>query len=113
MAQNIAVVLGAATIGRGDDELGAILVRNFLRMLKEQTPRPQTLVFMNGGVQLVVEGSPVLDELEALQGLGVELLSCGTCLDFFELRPRVKAGRASNMAEIFERLGAADKVLSM
>jgi selenium metabolism protein YedF len=113
MAQNMVVLLGSATIGRGDDELGAILTRNFLRMLKDNEPRPKTLIFMNGGVKLAVADSPVLDELEALEKLGVELLCCGTCLDFFELRASVKVGRASNMAEIFERLSQADKVLSV
>ncbi len=113
MARKMTVVLSAATIGRGDDELGAILTRNFLRLLKDSEPRPQALIFMNGGVKLVVDGSPVLDELEALQALGVELLSCGTCLDFFELRAQVKAGRASNMAEIFAHLSGADQVVSM
>lgn len=113
MALSMAVLISGATIGRGDDELGAILMRNFLRMLLEQEPRPQTVVFMNGGVRLAVDGSPVLDELAALQAKGVELLSCGTCLDFFGLRERVKAGRASNMAEIFQRLGQAEKVLSV
>jgi len=113
MADTTVVVLGSATIGRGDDTLGAVLTRNFLRMLRDNEPRPETLVFINSGVRLTTEGTPVLEEIQDLERLGVELLSCGTCLDFFSIRDKLIAGRASNMGEIYQRLGAAGKVISM
>jgi selenium metabolism protein YedF len=113
MLETTVVVLGSANIGRGDDTLGAVLTRNFLRMLRDNEPRPATLIFINTGVRLTTEGTPVLEEMLELEKLGVELLSCGTCLDFFNIREKLIAGRASNMGEIYAQLGAAGKVISM
>lgn len=113
MAEDTVVLFTAATIGRGDDELGAVLTRNFLKMLKDTEPRPATVLFMNSGVFLTTEGTPVRDEITAIAEAGVELLSCGTCLDFFKLREKVIAGRPSNMGEIYLRLHAAAKVITV
>jgi hypothetical protein len=66
---------------------------------------------MNSGVKLVAAGSEGVAPLAALEELGTEVLSCGTCLDYFELRERLGVGRASNMQEIAARLMAADHVV--
>jgi selenium metabolism protein YedF len=113
MEPTAVMLVTAATIGRGSDDLGGILTRNLLRMVRDSEQRPSTLIFLNGGVYLTTEGSPVKDELDALEALGIELLSCGTCLDFFQLRDKVQSGRASNMGEIYSRLAGAAKVISL
>ena len=108
---NVAVLLASATIGHGDDDLGRLLMVAFVKTLKNLVPRPRTLLFMNGGVRLVVEGSELVEALKELEAEGAELLVCGTCLDFFDLKKKLRAGKISNMFEIASRLVAADRVL--
>ena len=100
-------------MGRGDEELGGILVRAFFHTLGEVEPLPQTVIFFNGGVKLVVEGSPVLEDLQALEAQGIEILACGTCLGHYGLRERVAVGEVSNMYTIAETLLSAGKVVSL
>jgi tRNA 2-thiouridine synthesizing protein A len=110
-APRVAVLLASATIGHGDDDLGRLLMIAFVKTLKSLDPRPRTLLLMNGGVRLAAEGSELVDALRELEAEGAELLVCGTCLDFFRLKEKLRAGRVSNMFEIASRLVAADRVL--
>jgi selenium metabolism protein YedF len=100
-------------MGRGDDELGQILIRGFFHALGEVKPTPDTIIFFNSGVKLVVEGSPVLEDLQALCGQGIEVLSCGTCLGYFGLKEKVAVGQVSNMYAIAEALLRARKVINL
>jgi selenium metabolism protein YedF len=100
-------------MGRGDEELGGILVRAFFHTLGEVEPLPQTIIFFNSGVKLVVEGSPVVEDLQALRDRGVEILACGTCLGHYELKDKVAVGEVSNMYTIAETLLSAGKVVSL
>jgi selenium metabolism protein YedF len=100
-------------MGRGDDELGRILARGFFHALGEVTPRPDTIIFFNSGVKLVVQGSPVLEDLQALCGQGIEILACGTCLGHFDLKDKLVVGEVSNMYSIAEALLSAGKVVSL
>ena len=101
------LVLTGDTIGRGDLELGQILVRSLLYTLQEITPRPDTLILMNAGVKLAVEESPVLADLQHLQQEGVDILVCGTCLDYYHIKHRIAAGVISNMYTIAETMLSA------
>ncbi len=105
--------IGSDTVGRGPEELGGILMRSLLHTLTEVSPCAATLVFMNTGVRLVVEGSPVLDDLRQLCERGVQILACGTCLGYFGLKDRVAVGTVSNMYTIVETLLGAGKVISL
>jgi selenium metabolism protein YedF len=100
-------------MGRGDEELGGILVRAFFHTLGEVEPLPDTVIFFNSGVKLVVEGSPVVEDLQALKTRGIEILACGTCLGHFELKDKVAVGEVSNMYTIAETLLGAGKVVSL
>jgi len=97
--------------GHGDDELGAILIRALLKTLGEIEPAPAALIFVNGGVRLTTHGSELLDDLRALEALGCEVLSCGTCLDYYGLEQALEVGRVSNMFEIASRLAQAERVV--
>ena len=108
---NVVVLLSTKTLGLGDDDLGRLLMVAFVKTLKDLVPRPRTLLFMNGGVRLAVEGSELVDALAALEEDGVEILVCGTCLDFFGLKDALSVGKISNMFEISSRMVAADKVV--
>jgi selenium metabolism protein YedF len=110
-SKKVVVFVDGTTVGRGDDRLGAILMKSFLHTLKEIEPRPWRLIFMNAGVRLAAEGSDLLGLLGELESLGVEILSCGTCLDFFELKQRLGAGRITNMYEIVSSLVEATNIL--
>jgi len=98
--RKLLIFIDGETVGRGSEELGQILMRSFLMTLKELTPLPWRIVFINSGVKLAVESSPYLNTLADLQALGVEVLSCGTCLDYYNIKNSLKAGRVSNMYEI-------------
>lgn len=109
----LVVVVPADTMGRGDDELGGILIRGFLYTLNEVEPLPETIIFLNSGVRLAVEGSPVLDDLQKLIDRGVEILACGTCLGHFGLKEKLALGEVSNMYTIAETLLNAGKTVSV
>ncbi|MBM4370223.1 MAG: DsrE family protein, partial [Deltaproteobacteria bacterium] len=96
-----------------DEVLGGLLLRNALKTLARLEPPPAALLFMNGGVRLCCQGSDVLEVLHDLEGLGVELLCCGTCLDFFHLKEKLAAGRVSNMLEILSRQGSAERLIRL
>jgi len=110
---SLVLVIPGEFMGRGDDELGHVLMRGFFHTLGEVAPLPDTLIFFNSGVKLVVEGSPVLGDLCDLAGQGVEILACGTCLGHYELKDRVAVGQVSNMYAIAETMLGAGKVVSL
>lgn len=110
-AKKIAVLIGSETMGRGDDELGTVLMRSFLHTLKELDPLPWKLIFVNGGVRLTSEGSDYLSVLQELVELGIDVVSCGTCLDFFHLKDKLRVGGVTNMYEIVSSLAEATHTL--
>ena len=92
------------TLGHGSDELGKILIRSFFTALLEVDPKPKTLLFLNGGVKLTVQGSMVLPSLQKLEQQGVSVLSCGTCLDYYNLKEQLAVGSVTNMFTIIAAL---------
>jgi selenium metabolism protein YedF len=107
------VLIPSEGMGRGDEELGGILLRSFLHTLNEVEPLPDTIIFLNAGVKLTVEGSPVLEDLEALGKRGVGILACGTCLGHLGLKDKLAVGEVSNMYSIAETLLAAGNVVAL
>ena len=107
------LLVGSDVMGRGPEELGWVLIRGFFHTLGETEPLPETIIFLNTGVRLVADSSPVLEDLRALQDAGVQILACGTCLDYFGLKGQVAVGQISNMYTIAETLLAAGKVISL
>jgi selenium metabolism protein YedF len=100
-------------LGRGPVELGERLMGAFFHSLREVSPKPATIIFMNAGVKLAVEGSRALDDLRALAAAGVEILACGTCLGYFELTEKLAVGRVSNMYDIASALCGAGKIVEL
>lgn len=98
--KKLLVFVDGETVGRGSEELGAILMRSFLLTLKELNPLPWRIIFMNSGVKLAVDGSPYIGALNDLVAIGAEILSCGTCLDYYRVKDRLMVGKISNMYEI-------------
>jgi selenium metabolism protein YedF len=112
-ATDFVVFIESDSLGRGSEELGRILMRSFLHTLGEGELKPARIIMVNSGVKLACEGSDVLEDLHELSRQGVEILSCGTCLDYFGLKPKLQVGRISNMYEILSSLAHAGKVLKM
>jgi len=110
----LVLIVPSEFMGRGEhDELGRILMRGFFHTLGEVQPLPNTVIFLNSGVKLVVESSPVLEDLQALSERGVEVLACGTCLGYYELKEQVAVGEISNMYTIAETILRARKTIGL
>ncbi len=107
----VVVFFASKLLGVGEEELGRILMRAFVKTLKEVEPRPAQAIFMNSGVFLTTEGSDLVDDLRELERLGVEIISCGTCLDYYKLVDKLRVGRSTNMYEIASILAGADRVV--
>lgn len=105
------VQIAAATMGDGDDELGALLLRSFLKTQRELHHPPDRIVFYNGGVRLCCTGSVLLDDLRSLESSGVEIIACGTCLNFFDLADELAVGRVTDMLEIATSLADAGSII--
>jgi len=105
------ILISTDVLGKGDRKLGVTLMDAFLYTLVDADPRPQKIILLNEGVRLAISGSSVLDALEVLHNKGVEILSCGTCLNFYQLTDKLKIGTVTNMVEVVESLSKADKVI--
>ncbi len=109
MAKRILIL--SDRIGRGDEELGRALMRNFLYSVARNDDKPAAVMMMNEGVRLACEGSEVLDELSLLAENGVAIKACGTCLDFLGLTEKLAIGEVSTMpAAVAAILGDDDIV---
>jgi len=107
------ILITSDSLGRGAQELGELLMRNFLQTLADGEVMPRCLLFINSGVKLCCEGSSVLATLLNLEQRGVEILSCGTCLDYYQLKEKLCVGSITNMYTILEHLLAAEKVITL
>jgi selenium metabolism protein YedF len=107
------VVIPSDQMGRGEEELGRVLIRAFLHTLTEASDKPDTIIFFNTGVKLTVEGSVVLEDLQALEKKGVEILICGTCLDYFGLKQKIAVGQVSNMYTIVKTMLSAGRLVTV
>jgi len=97
-------------LGRGDEQLGTMLMANFLRLLGDSQDKPGKMIFWNAGVRLLCEGSPVLNRLKLLEERGVELLACATCLEHFELTDKLAVGKPTNMMKSIQSMLSSDIV---
>ena len=105
------VAISSATMGSGSDELGGALMKSFIYALGQQEILPETILFYNGGAKLTVEGSESLEDLKTLEEQGVEIQTCGTCLDYYGIKDKLAIGGVTNMYSIVETLQNAISVL--
>jgi len=107
------VFLSSDQIGRGDEALGRLLVRGFLHTIGELDRPPRTLVLMSSGVRLAAEQEDAIELLRGIESRGVEILVCGTCLDYFHLLDTLRVGRVSNLYEITEKFLGTGEVVTV
>ncbi len=101
----------SSEMGYGDDALGELLLRSLIKTINKLNQLPGSMVFYNAGVKLCCVGSVLLEDIHELESLGVEVLVCGTCLNFFDLGDQLEAGRVTDMLEIGNTLSAAGKII--
>jgi len=98
-------------MGRGNDELGEVLMRSFVHTLLTLEPRPATIILYNTGVRLATRESALIDDLRQLEAAGVGLIVCGTCVNYFGLKEQLGAGIISNMYDIAATMAGAGKLV--
>jgi selenium metabolism protein YedF len=108
---NFIIVLSSDKMGEGDDELGHLLMNNFIKAIKDLDRLPQKLIFYNKGVNLVTKNSPVIEHLKDLEKMGVEIMICATCVDYYSLEASLGVGTLSNMYTIAEVMASAGSIV--
>ena len=109
--KNTVVVISSKAMGHGGDELGTALMKGFIYALSQQDTLPTTILFYNGGATIPVEGSVSLEDLKNMEAQGVEILTCGTCLNFYGLTEKLAVGQVTNMYTIVEKMMGADLIV--
>lgn len=110
---DLVIYVASDRMGEGNDELGNVLMKGYFYTLTERTPYPKALLFVNGGIKMTVETSPVLEHLRALEEKGVEILSCGTCLDYYNMKDQLAVGGVTNMYTIVDTMNGAKKTIKV
>jgi len=108
---DLVVAVDSAVMGHGSDELGKVLMKGFLFAVTQLPELPKTLLFYNGGAHLTCRGSDSLEDLKGLEAQGVEILTCGTCLNHYGLTEELAVGGVTNMYSIVEKLAGAGRVV--
>ena len=109
--KNTVVVISSKAMGHGGDELGTALMKGFIYALSQQEQLPSTILFYNGGASITCEGSVSLEDLKSMEAQGVEILTCGTCLNFYGLTEKLAVGSVTNMYTIVEKMNGADLII--
>jgi len=109
----VVVFVTTDRLGEGDERLGTILMKAFLNTLHDSEPKPEKVIFINNGVKLSTEGSEMLDSLEVLTEDGVQIISCGTCLNYYDILDKLKFGIVGNMYDIVNVLLDANKIIKI
>ena len=109
--KKVVVYINSYLLGGGDEALGSFLMKAFLKTLLDLETQPSRLILLNSGVQLATEDSKVLETLKLLSEKGVEIVCCGTCIDYYELKGKIRVGVISNMYEIIQSMLEADRVI--
>lgn len=111
--KTLTIVITSNRLGSGDDTLGSTLIKSYLYALSESDKIPENLFFLNSGVQLTSEGSEVLDSLKKLRERGVNIASCGICLDFYNLKDKLVIGEITNMYSIVEKMNTSENTIKL
>jgi selenium metabolism protein YedF len=111
--QSLVILVSTDKLGSGNDELGTLLMKSYLFALSEADKIPTDLIFLNAGVKLTAEGSESLESIKKLHSKGVNVMSCGTCLDFYNLKEKLQVGEISNMYTIVEKTNGSGNTIKL
>ena len=109
--ENIVVVIDSDQMGKGDEELGKILVKGFIYSLTEMETLPKTVILYNKGVLLATVNENTIEDLKKLESMGVEVISCGTCANYYHVQDKLQVGSLTNMYTIVDRQFKATKLI--
>ena len=113
MENNTVLLFTRNGLGHGSEDLQLMLAGKYLNLLLESGDLPAKVLFYTDGVRLACDGSPVLEQFRTLEARKVELVLCKTCLDYFGLTDKVRAGIVGGMGDILEAMQKAGKVISL
>ena len=108
---NTVVVISSDRMGEGEEELGKVLIKGYIYALTQLETLPKTILFYNKGAYLTCEGSASLEDLKSLEAQGVEIFTCGTCLNYYGLSEKLQVGSITNMYVIADTMAKANKVV--
>lgn len=109
--KGMVLVLASDEMGQGDAVLGRLLMKGFVYAVTQQDKLPETVLLFNGGAKLSCQGSDSLEDLKGLEAQGVEILTCGTCLNHYGIAEKLLVGNVTNMYEIVEKMSGAEKIV--
>lgn len=107
------IFINSDKMGTGNDELGEVLIKGYIYTLTECKPYPKYIFFVNSGIKLTTVNEATIENLNILQEAGVEILSCGTCLDYYGLKENLRVGNVTNMYNIVELMNSSTKTISI
>ena len=105
------VVISSDKMGSGNDELGKVLIKGCIFAITQLEELPKKMIFYNGGAKITCEGSDSLEDLKNLESQGVEIVTCGTCLDYYGMKDKLAVGTVTNMYDIVESMNNAGKIV--
>ncbi len=111
--KGLLIMISSDMLGTGDEELGTLLMKNYIYSLTQADIKPATLIFVNKGVSLAISGSQSLDDLKKLEKSGTEIFACGTCLDFYGVKDKLAIGKVTNMYDIVEKMNSAANTIKI
>lgn len=112
-AKKLVIVISNDKLGLGDDKLGTALMKSYLYALSESDNLPSDILFLNGGVKLTCQGSESIESIKVLKQKGVDIVNCGTCLDFYGLKENLLIGEITNMYTIVEKMNSSDNTIKL
>jgi len=111
--KNILIQITQNGMGNGSEELGQVLIKNYLNLISEESNLPRFITLYNGGVKLICEDSPVIEIFQQIEAEGVKLIACKTCLNYYNSIDKVKVGTTGTMMDIINLQKMADKVINL
>ncbi len=110
--KDLLVMIKSNGLGDGEPDLGEKLMKAWLEQLWESGARPSIIAFLNSGVFLTTEDSPVIDLLEKFSDSGTRILSCGTCLAYYDRTEKLLVGEPTNMKDTVGSMLSYKKILA-
>lgn len=111
--KSLTILVASNLLGEGDDKLGETLMKVYINTLAESDSLPENLLFINGGVKLTCEGSDVIDSIKVMKDKGVNIFSCGACLDFYNLKEKLMVGQIGNMYQIIDLMNNSGNTIKL
>lgn len=111
--ENSLLIVTREGMGSAPHELQTVLIINFFRTLLKENKIPGTIFFYADGVKLNIHGSVIEDLLLELEKRGTSIITCTTCLNFYEVMPELASGKKGGMPDLVQLISRSDKVITL